>query len=36
MNITHRDLKIENVLIKEGKFKICDFGSACANIIDLR
>jgi AP2-associated kinase len=25
--ITHRDLKIENVLLSNGVFKICDFGS---------
>lgn len=25
-NIMHRDLKPENVLIKEGNFKLADFG----------
>lgn len=26
-SIAHRDLKIENVLLNNGKFKVCDFGS---------
>jgi AP2-associated kinase len=30
--ITHRDLKIENVLLSNGFFKICDFGSCTTNI----
>lgn len=25
--IIHRDLKVENVLYVDGKFKVCDFGS---------
>lgn len=25
--IAHRDIKLENVLINKGVFKICDFGS---------
>jgi serine/threonine protein kinase len=25
--IVHRDLKIENVLLNNGQFKLCDFGS---------
>lgn len=25
--IIHRDLKVENVLSIDGKFKVCDFGS---------
>ncbi len=28
MKITHRDLKIENVLLSNKQFKLCDFGSA--------
>jgi AP2-associated kinase len=27
-NISHRDLKLENVLLQDKKFKLCDFGSA--------
>jgi serine/threonine protein kinase len=26
--ICHRDLKVENILLKDQKFKIADFGSA--------
>ncbi|CAD8066048.1 unnamed protein product [Paramecium primaurelia] len=33
--ISHRDLKLENIMIKRGTCKICDFGSASNNIIDL-
>ena len=28
LGIAHRDLKIENILLKDNKFKIADFGSA--------
>ena len=31
----HRDLKIENVLLMNKKFKICDFGSCSAETFDL-
>jgi len=27
-NISHGDLKLENVLLNDKKFKLCDFGSA--------
>lgn len=27
-NITHRDIKLENLLILYGKIKLCDFGCA--------
>ena len=34
--ITHRDLKVDNVLLKDGVFKIVDFGSASSEILDFR
>ncbi|CAD8185132.1 unnamed protein product [Paramecium pentaurelia] len=34
-SITHRDLKVENVLLHNKIFKICDFGSASTEKIDL-
>jgi serine/threonine protein kinase len=33
--IIHRDLKIENVLIKKGIYKLCDFGSATTRVYNL-
>jgi len=27
-HITHRDIKPQNILLKNGRFKICDFGNA--------
>ena len=27
-NITHRDIKLQNILLLNGKYKICDFGEA--------
>ena len=32
LNICHRDLKPQNILLKEGTIKICDLGSC--NLID--
>lgn len=34
--VTHRDLKLENVLLKDNKFKICDFGSCSFDQTDFR
>lgn len=31
----HRDIKIENVLLQNKKFKLCDFGSCSREIYDL-
>jgi AP2-associated kinase len=36
LGITHRDLKIENVLYHNSKFKLCDFGSASTEFIDYQ
>ena len=33
--ITHRDLKIENILLNQKRFKLCDFGSCSTDYIDL-
>lgn len=32
--IAHRDIKVENILLQLGKFKIADFGSASPESID--
>lgn len=34
LGIAHRDLKVENVLYHDSKFKLCDFGSASSEILD--
>ena len=28
MGISHRDLKLENILLSDNKFKVADFGSS--------
>jgi len=33
--IVHRDLKIENVLLHQKKFKLCDFGSCSSRTVDF-
>jgi len=32
--VAHRDIKIENVLLHNKKFKLCDFGSATKATLD--
>ena len=34
--IVHRDLKPENFLIKNGAYKLCDFGSAVFGHVELK
>ena len=34
--IVHRDLKPVNFLVKNGAYKLCDFGSAVFGSVDLR
>ncbi|CDW85463.1 protein kinase domain containing protein [Stylonychia lemnae] len=34
--IAHRDLKVENVLIQDGRFKLADFGSASTDFLDFK
>ena len=34
LGIAHRDIKVENVLFHNSKFKLADFGSASQDILD--
>ena len=33
--VVHRDLKLENVLLKDGHYKLCDFGSSVIGHVPL-
>jgi AP2-associated kinase len=34
-SISHRDIKIENILLQNKKFKLCDFGSASVKTLEF-
>lgn len=33
--MAHRDIKIENVLISQGRYKLCDFGSSSSQTVNF-
>ena len=35
IQLAHRDIKIENILFQNGKYKLCDFGSASFERVDF-
>jgi AP2-associated kinase len=34
--ISHRDIKVENILLHNKRFKLCDFGSSSTDVLEYR